>query len=164
MWTVTTLFRYKKEFTMKYKRYVDFSVMYDKHTCKVGEPGLPVVADEQGKEVILSKNQLLQVADHHFTKFSVSPSVTMEINIPDDIEGSFYEGQIHVGVKEICFQPSLPNCHVTELSKILENESNRNILCLMEDLTSGLHFSVKMTLLSLFLHQNKEVLIAVKIM
>ena len=73
--------------------------MDDKHTCKVGEPGLPVAAVERGKEVVVAKTQLLQVADHDFTKFSVTPSVTMDINIPDNIDGSSYDGQIHVGVK-----------------------------------------------------------------
>ena len=94
----SALFRYEKEFAIKYKKYADFIAMDDKHTCKVGEPGLPVAAVERGKEVIVAKNQSLQVTDNDFTKFSVSPSVMMEINVPDDMEGSFYDGQIHVGI------------------------------------------------------------------
>ena len=64
----SALFKYEKEFAIKYKKYVDFIAMDGKHTCKVGEPGLPVAAVERGKEVIVAKNQSLQVADHDFTK------------------------------------------------------------------------------------------------
>ena len=72
--------------------------MDDKHTCKVGEPGYPVVAVDRGRKVIVAKNTSFQVADHDFTKFSITPSVALSIDIPDTIEGSFYHGQVYVGV------------------------------------------------------------------
>ena len=139
--------------------------MDDKHTCKDGEHGFPVAAVERGKQVIVTKNESLQVADHHFTKFSTSPSVTMEINVPEHIEGSFYEGQIHVGVKENCFQPSSPIRGVTELSKFLENGSMNR----WGALTTRLHFCgcpdhrvtflfVQMALTCLFLRHDKDIL------
>ena len=84
----SALFRYEKEFAIKYKQYLDFVAMDDKHTCKVGEPDFPVAAVERGKEVIVARSQSFQVADHDFTKVSVTPSVTMLLNIPDDIEGT----------------------------------------------------------------------------
>ena len=75
----SALFRYEKEFAIKYKQYVDFVAMDDKHTCKVGEPDFPVAAVERGKEVIAARSPSFQVADHDFTKVSVTPSVTMLI-------------------------------------------------------------------------------------
>ena len=54
----------KKTFALKYRSYVDFICMDDKHTCKVGEPGFPVAAVERGKEVIISINMSSKVADH----------------------------------------------------------------------------------------------------
>ena len=80
-----------------------------------------------------------------------------------DIEGAFYEGQIHVGIKENCFQPSSLIRHVTELSKILENRSmNLEILCLYTDggPMGVTFFSVQMVLVCLFLHHDKDILIA----
>ena len=124
------------------------------------------MAVERGKEVIVARSQSFQVADHDFTKVSVTPSVTMLINIPDDIEGTFYDGQIHVGVKENCFQPSSSLRHITELSKILEQEEkSKEILCLYTDggpdnrLT---YLSVQMALICLFLKLDKDMLIAVR--
>ena len=49
-WTIL----FEKTFALKYRRYVGFICMDDKHTCKVGEPEFPVAAVECGKEVIVS--------------------------------------------------------------------------------------------------------------
>ena len=162
----SALFRYEKEFSIKYRKHVDFIAMDDKHTCKVGEPDFPVAAAKRGKEVIVARSQSLLVADHDFTKLSVSPSVTMQINIPEDIEGSFYVGQIHAGVKENCFQPSSPLRHISELSKILEEgETNKEILCLYTDGGPDhrvTYLSVQMAMICLFLRHDKDMLIAVR--
>ena len=160
----SAVIHYVKEFAIKYKQYVDFVAMDDKHTCKVGEPDFPVAAVERGKEVIVARSQSFQVANHDFTKLSVTPSVTMLINIPDDIEGTFYDSQIHIGVKENCFQPSFR--HITELSKILEqDEKSKEILCLYTDGGSDhrlTYLSVQMALICLFLKLDKDMLIAVR--
>ena len=90
----------------------------------------------------------------------------MQINIPEDIEGSFYDGQLHVGVKENCFQPSSPLRHISELSQILEEgETNKEILCLY---TVGgpdhrvTYLSLQMALICLLLRHDKDMLIAVR--
>ena len=54
---VSALFRYQKEFALKYRTYVDFICMDDKHVCKVGESGCPVAAVERGKSVIVQNGQ-----------------------------------------------------------------------------------------------------------
>ena len=43
----SALFRYEKEFALKYKSYVDFICMDDKHEYKVGEPGFHAAAVEK---------------------------------------------------------------------------------------------------------------------
>lgn len=69
--------------------------MDDKHHCKVGEPGHPVAAVERGKRVVVGADQVFAVSDYEFTKFSIVPSVTMLIDIPESVnEGSFYRGQV----------------------------------------------------------------------
>lgn len=45
-----------------------------------------------------------------------------QIDIPETMEGSFYRGQVHVGLKDAVFQASSPLPHATELKNILEVE------------------------------------------
>ena len=90
----------------------------DKHTVKVEEPGLPVAAVDRGKQVLVSKDQVLEVSDHDFTKFSLTPSVTLKVDIPETVEGSFHLGQMFVGLKENAFQPSSSLRHLSEFSSI----------------------------------------------
>lgn len=62
----------------------------DKHHCKVGKPGLPVAAVEQGRSVVVTASgKQFSVADHHFTKFSIIPSVVLLCDVPDETEKSF---------------------------------------------------------------------------
>ena len=60
----------------------------------MGEPGCPVAAVERGRRVIVGLGKALEVADHDFTKLTLTPSVTFLVDVPDDIEGSFYRGQV----------------------------------------------------------------------
>ncbi|CAC5380320.1 unnamed protein product [Mytilus coruscus] len=112
---------YQKEFAIMYKPFCNFVCMDDKHKLKVGEPGYPVATVERGKQVIVAMGKKFEVADHDFTKFSITPSVNLFSEIPDEIEKTFYGGQVFVGVKEIAFQSSSPWRHATEMSKILKN-------------------------------------------
>ena len=45
----------------------------------------------------------------------------MSIDIPENIEGSFYRGEVHVGIKDNVFEPSKAWRHATELKAIFEN-------------------------------------------
>ena len=114
----SALFRYEKCFSLKYRNFVSFVCMDDKHTCKVGEPNCPVAAVERGKQVIVGLNESFQVADHDFCKLSLTLSVALLVNLLNDMEGSFYDGQVFVTLKENCFEAFSALCHVTELDKI----------------------------------------------
>jgi len=59
--------------------------------------GEPVAAVERGKRVIVCKDKSFEVADHDFTKFSLIPSVILEVDIPKEVSGSWYRGQVHIG-------------------------------------------------------------------
>ena len=119
----SALFRYQKEFAIRFRQHTEFFGMDDKHSCKVGELSYPVAAVERGKRVIVGQNQSFQVGDHDFTKISMTPSVILEVNTPDSIEASFYDGQVYVGIKENCFQALSPIRHMTELSQIMKTEN-----------------------------------------
>ena len=97
-----------------------FVCMDDKHRIKVGEPGFPVAAAERGRRVLVSRNGNFEVGDHDLTRFSIIPSVSLFIDIPENIEGSWYTGQVKVGLKEAAFEPSSPQRHASELQKFFE--------------------------------------------
>lgn len=51
------------------------------------------LAAKHGTRVLVAQNETFEVGDHDFTKFSLIPSVSFVINIPETIEGSWYEGK-----------------------------------------------------------------------
>ena len=53
-----------------------------------------MAAAERGKKVITGKYQIMAVGGNDFTKLNIIPSVDFLIDIPDDIDGSFYRGQV----------------------------------------------------------------------
>jgi len=131
----SALFRYEKEFAVKFRDITNLVFLDDKHRCKVGEPGFPVAAVERGKRVVVGRDTTFAVADHDYTKLGIIPSVTMVCNIPESINGDFYTGKVHIGLKDPIFQPSSPLRHATELYDILLKEElvNKPVLCLYTD-------------------------------
>ncbi|GBC32615.2 hypothetical protein GLOIN_2v1880501 [Rhizophagus irregularis DAOM 181602=DAOM 197198] len=131
----SALFRYEKEFAVKFREITNMIFLDDKHRCKVGEPGFPVAAIERGKKVVVSKDTTFTVADHDFTKTGIIPSVVMICDIPESINGDFYVGKVRIGLKDPIFQPSSPLRHATELFNILldENLYNKPVLCFYTD-------------------------------
>jgi hypothetical protein len=130
----SAIFRYLKEMAILLKEDSLLIFMDDKHRCKVGEPGFPVAAVERGKQVLVSLKTKFTIADHDFTKCGIIPSVTMLCDIPNNIDESFYRGQVYVGLKDPIFQPSDPLRHITELYDILiKTELDRPYLFLYTD-------------------------------
>ncbi|CAB5394997.1 unnamed protein product [Rhizophagus irregularis] len=132
----SALFRYEKEFAVKFRNIANLIFLDDKHHCKVGEPGFPVAAVERGKSVVVGKDITFAVADHDFTKTGIIPSVVI-CDIPESINGNFYRGKVHIGLKNPIFQPSSPLQHATELYHIFLKEEffDKPVLCLY---TNGL--------------------------
>ena len=87
----------------------------------------PVAALNRSKQVMVSLHHKMAVADHDFTKVSVIPSVAMICNIPPDVTGSFYAGQMHVGIKDAIFEPSSPLRHATDHNGILDSIDNTHL-------------------------------------
>ena len=67
----------------------------------------------------MSKNECFGVGDHDFCKFSIVPSDSLLINIPESIEHSWYEGNVHIAYKDAVHESSSPTRHATELHSIL---------------------------------------------
>ena len=153
-----------RDYAIKYRDISVFVCLDDKHRIKIGEPGFPVAAAERGRQVIVSSQDTFAVGDHDFCKFSFIPSVTLLVVIPEDIESSWYSGQVFVGIKDAAFEPSSPLRHAKELHNCLMNQvEGRHILFVYSDggpdhrLT---YASVQMSLIALFLNLDLDVLIA----
>ena len=156
------LFRYQRELAVQFREVAVFISLDDKHRIKVGEPSYPVAAAERGRQVIVSSSETFVVGDHDFTKFSVS--VILDVEIPEQFEGSWYSGQVFVGVKNAVHEGSSPLRHAVELhSKLITRIGNKTILFLYSDggpdhrLT---YVSVQLSLIALFLNLNLDCLIA----
>ena len=113
------LFCYLHEYAVKIQEYCNMVCIDDKHKLKVGEPGFPVAAAERGRQVLVKAGTTFEVADHDFTKFSITPSVCLVVDIPESFNDPWYRGQVLVGYKDTSFEPSSPFRHATELSSIL---------------------------------------------
>ena len=80
-------FRYMRELAIERR---DNCVMFsvdDKHKIKTGEPGYPVAAIDRGKSVLVGNGKVFEVADHDFTKSTLTPSVIFVPDIPENITG-----------------------------------------------------------------------------
>ncbi len=71
--------RYLREMAVHYRDIVTLASLDDKHKVKVGEPNYPLAAAERAKQVIVGPNQVMVVADHDFSKSTITPSVHMLI-------------------------------------------------------------------------------------
>ena len=160
------IFRYMREYALMMR---DVSVLVcvdDKHRVKVGEPSCPVAAAERGRQVIVHGRSEFQVADHDFTRFSIIPSVVFEVNIPESIAGSWYDGNVHVLYKDAAFEPSSPIRHAAELVSVLRSKSlTHPVLFLYSDGGPDhrvTYTSVKLALIALYLDLNLDYLIAAR--
>ena len=52
----------------------------------------------------------------------MTPSVALRVDIPRSIEHTFYDGNIHVWLKESAFEASSPYRHASETEHILDRE------------------------------------------
>ncbi|GBC33575.2 hypothetical protein GLOIN_2v1782174 [Rhizophagus irregularis DAOM 181602=DAOM 197198] len=158
--------KFMKEFAVRFREITNLVFLDDKHRCKVGEPGFPVAAIDRGKKVVVSKDTTFVVADHDFTKTGIIPSVAMICNIPESINGDFYAGKVHIGLKDPIFQPSSPLRHATELYHILLGEEliNKPVLCLYTDSGPDHHCTyarVQLSYICLFIALDLDYFVAV---
>ena len=117
--------------------------------------------------MLVRPGAVFEVSDHDFSKFSIIPSVTLLVDIPSDISGSWYHGSVNVCLKEGAFEPSSPLRHTAELYDFLSlnNVLDKPILCLYTDGGPDhriTYMSVKLSLIALFLKLDLDYLIAAR--
>ena len=133
------------------------------------ENRVPVAAVDRGKSVLVAKDMSFSVADHDFTKVKVIPSVSLLCDMPEDIGGSFYSGNVTVCLKEAAFSPSSPLRHATELLQTLRDKKVNSVLkpVLLLYTDGGpdhrVNFiSVQLALICLFRHLQLDYLVAAR--
>ena len=112
---------------IKYKSICYLLSVDDKAIVPIGEPDKPVstgVRIHHGS--LVTTSQFLGALDHDFHIFGAVPSVTLNIDIPDNINDSFYKGQVYVGLKDKVFQPSDAYRHAVELIQNMRSRYSSN--------------------------------------
>ncbi len=161
------IFKYLREFAIQFGEHTAFVSQDDKHFVKVGEPGNPVAAVDRGRQVVVARDIAMAVSDHDFTKSKIIPSVSLVSEIPEDINQSFYTGQVCVTLKEGIFEPSSCLRHCRELLDVLEStrQHMKPILCLYTDGGPDhrtTYLSVQIALICLFLTLDLDMLVAAR--
>ena len=101
------------------------------------------------------------------TRFSVIPSVVFQVNIPESISGSWYDGNVYMLYKG-AFEPSSPIRHAAELVSILRSKSiTRALVFLYSDggpdhRVTVTYTSVKLAFIAFFLELNLDYLCAAR--
>ena len=111
--------------------------------------------------MIVGRNQDFLVAHHDFTRFSLVPSVTLIADIPKDITGSWYSGNVIVNLKESSMEPSSPIRHVSKLVSNLQDQYGelRPVLFLYTDGGPDhriTYLSVQLSLILVFLACDRD--------
>jgi len=116
-----------KNFAIKYKDLCHFESLDDKSVVPVGNPDQPVSTGVRSHHGAIVANAGKVVAlDHDFHVAGIVPSVLFTIDIPESVYDSFYNGSVHVTIKDKVFQPSSPLRHSAETVKILRTFHSEN--------------------------------------
>ena len=96
--------------------------MDDKPKIPAGDPGVSEAATSHMRKAVTTKKLTLESSDHNYHSVNLTPSVTLLCDLPEKATGSFFTGQVYVGIKDSIFEPSDPLRHVLELLSVLWNE------------------------------------------
>lgn len=88
-------------------------------------------------QVIVGLNEKFTVADHDFSRGSIIPSVTLNVNLPTEPSESFYDGKVSVILKDAVFQPSSAFRHAAETSAMLKGKYDNVVPPLLMMYTDG---------------------------
>ncbi|EXX54038.1 hypothetical protein RirG_238310 [Rhizophagus irregularis DAOM 197198w] len=130
---------------------------------------MPVSTGVHNRQSLAAQNSTLDVADHDFTKLSLTPSVIFFVSIPKDISDGFYNREVFVSFKDTVFELSSAIRHTTEFHNVINTKytyhTSPPILCLYTDRRPDhrcTYGSVQIALISLFLSRDYDMLIAVR--
>lgn len=98
----------------------------DKAIVPIGNPGIPISTGVRGhnSSITSTEGHQLLALDHDFHLCGIVPSLALEVEIPDSIKHSFYQGRIFVTLKDKILQASSPLRHGQELLSIIRENSS----------------------------------------
>ena len=111
--------KYIRSMAVKFRDVSTLLCTDDKHKISIGEPGYPLSALPRGRRVLVAQNQSYQVGDHDFSLISLTPTVILLHDIPDEVEGSWYRGKPHVLLKVTASCPSTALRNAREIANML---------------------------------------------
>ena len=166
-------YQYGKEFAVKFKDDCIMVCADDKAIIPVGEPDHAVSTGVRAHHRSLgSANKSVVALDHDWKIAGVISSVNLINEIPEQVDKSFFGGNVFVSVKDRIFEKSSPSRHAAELSDhIRENFSDDKVhstkptMFLYTD-GGGDHNvtnpTVKVALMAMFLHLDLDMMVAMR--
>ena len=108
-------------FAVDYRDRIIFLSVDDKAKIKFGEPNHLLSSGVRGKQSICQTGHFLQAEDHDTAnKGSITPSVILDISIPQTMGDSLFQGQTTVYFKDAVLQPSTSMRAVVEIEHYLQ--------------------------------------------
>jgi hypothetical protein len=159
-------FKYLKEMAIDLKSQCNVVLVCcdDKAKVPIGEPGFAVSTGVRGKRTIAPTSTTLESGDHDMVKSSLTPSVILQVAIPENVDCSFVKGQVAVTINDSVFEQSNPFRHATSLSKFLLSSHDELPSVLLKFSDGGTDHrntleSVKCASICLFKEMNLDMLI-----
>ncbi|CAM9265499.1 unnamed protein product, partial [Heterosigma akashiwo] len=78
----------------------------DKAAVPIGEPSFPISAMLRNRKGITGGQNLLYAGDHDFSRFKLTPSLYLVINVPDKPDESFNDGTPYLAIKDAVTEAS----------------------------------------------------------
>jgi hypothetical protein len=126
------LIKYLRSFAVKYRDQCSFYSADDKARIMIGPPGVYLQTGVRNKSQLTPSGAELLALDHDYDGTCIVPSVYLQHDIPDKVNGDWYKGQVSVGLKDAVFQKSCPWRHAEELSRHIKRNKTP-ILMLLTD-------------------------------
>lgn len=137
--------------------------MDDKSKVSFGEPGTAMASGVRGRQVLAPTTSTLSAADHDQSgKGHLTPSVILNVDVPDDSSSSFCQGQVVVSVNDAIFKQSTPFRHAASIRRFLQTKPMALIFTDGGPDNRLTYESVKMSLIAVFRASNLDLLIAAR--
>ena len=130
-------FKYFKEKAVELKEKAAVFFCDDKAKVPIGEPGAPISTGVRGKKSIAPSTTTLAAKDHDMSMSSVTPSVVLQCEVPDDATKSFVRGTVTTVVNDSVFQMSSPFRHAAALIKVMQQSQGKDAKILMKFTDGG---------------------------
>ena len=142
----------------------------DKAKIKFGEPNHHLATIQRNRPGIVPKSATLAAEEHDVNnKGSLTPSVVLDVEIPQDADDSFYVGQVYTMLQCSIYEPSNSFRAVLQMESVARSSTNWEQTNILVVYTDGgpermiTHESVKVPLCTLFRRNpNLDIIIALR--